>query len=383
MALMWTSATRLAGLGLLLTLWCGCSGDPPPQYIYVYPDGYGPPRDVGSGDSSSKDLPVTWPDVPPIPDVPQPDIPTPPDPGGPDTGNVTCEAGKLVCVSLTQNALCNAQGNGYESVADCPWGKVCDEGTGSCKPLVCSPGQKSCADVDSWHTCLPTGTGFTEPVDCDPGYACITGGLCVDMSCFGQVMLLVDGSGSMVAHWETVAASIDALLDTNPTAAVGVWVFPQAGTSCQTKTTPEVPLTPSPKDQIASWFDSHAPYGKTPLVDAMETVLSAAPGVFAGDPGALVVLSDGADTCAYDWIINPPERTALIVADLEQTTQALFDQHQVKTFVIGYNYDGDPAQLEAIATHGGTDKTTYTAAGNEDELTNALVTVITDLKLCL
>jgi len=114
----------------------------------------------------------------------------------------------------------------------------------------------------------------------------------------------------------------------------------------------------------------------------MQALPALLPGLFTSGKGTVILLSDGADTCAYPLMTDLDQREALIVADLEKATQALWNDKGIKTYVVAYNYEGNPEQLVTIAKNGGTGKTTYTAAGNEQELMSALVSIAQDLKLC-
>ena len=131
---------------------------------------------------------------------------------------------------------------------------------------------------------------------------------------------------------------------------------------------------------MAAWFEEHQPFGQTPLLAAMNHMGAVLPDTFPAG-GALVVLSDGADTCAYSGM-SYEEREALIVDELGAVTSGLFADHGIKTVVVGYQYEGNPDQLNAIAQSGGTGMEAYTEAGGEQELTMALVAIVDDLKEC-
>jgi hypothetical protein len=199
--------------------------------------------------------------------------------------------------------------------------------------------------------------------------------------CLGEVMFLVDVSGSMSFHWESVGNSIAAMTGMSPMASFGLATFPDPDSVCGLPDELELGLAADQAPNIATWFEKHVPFGQTPLLEAMIWMNSLLPGLFTTESGALVVLSDGADTCAYPDL-TVEEREALIVQELGQWTQTLDQDHGIKTYVIGYQFQGNTGQLVAIAENGGTGKNTFTEAGNEEELTGVLISIAEDLKLC-
>ncbi len=295
----------------------------------------------------------------------------------------SCPAGEHVCLSLDTSALCGDDGESYEEQA-CAEDQACNEDSGQCQELVCQPSAEQCASPSSHHTCLDSGTGWAPEVVCDEGYACLSGA-CIDQACLGQVMLLVDTSASMGLQWAEVSASIQKLVGLTPLASFALDTFPipEAVTGCEVDGSPEIELGPGQAGAMELWFTTHNPFGKTPLVATMQDMAAMLPSVFGEAGGALVVLSDGEDTCAYQMMSDLDEREALIEAELAAATSELFQTHGVKTFVIGYNYEGNPGQLIAIVENGGTGKETFTTAGNEQELTSVLVSIVEDLKLCI
>ena len=295
----------------------------------------------------------------------------------------SCPAGGYVCLSLQASAHCGPDGESYEE-EQCSEEQSCNEISGQCQDVVCQPSALECASPSAHHTCLDSGTGWAEEVACDAGYACL-GGACIDQACLGQVLLLVDTSISMGLHWEAVSASLLKLVGLTPLASFALDTFPipDAVTGCEVDGSLEIDIGPGQEEDMEVWFTKHGPFGKTPLVAAMQDMEAMLPGVFGEAGGALVVLSDGEDTCAYQMMADLDEREALIESELAEATANLFQVHGVKTFVIGYNYDGNPGQLIAIVQNGGTGKDTFTTAGNEQELTSVLVSIVEDLKLCI
>lgn len=294
-----------------------------------------------------------------------------------------CTPDGWYCVNDQQSAKCNASGTGNAEFWDCKQGEVCSIFDGRCSEVVCSPGARKCASDGAFTICRPDGTGYLPPTTCAPEQICFGEGTCVLESCIGNVLFLVDTSGSMALHWDAVKGSINTLKGNNPFSRFGLWTFPQGASACNTNPTPAVALADATMPAILSWFDIHEPYGQTPLVDAYQAVVNNAGSIFGSEGGAVVILSDGADTCKYSNILDPVENSALKVADLTAAATGLYSNHDIKTYVIGYQYAGDAAQLDALATNGGTDATGYTEAGSESELASALVDVLEDLKLCL
>lgn len=296
---------------------------------------------------------------------------------------VTCTPGENACLSVKVSGLCNETGDAWESTS-CPESQACNEQTGACAGVVCSPSSKACADGTSIHECLPSGTGWLPKQACGEGFSCVNGS-CMDQECITQVMFLVDISGSMVVNWEAVSASVAKLGAMSPTASFGMWVFPKyVSSGCDVPPAPELEPKPNQGAALQQWFLDNDPFGLTPLVDAMKTVSTSLPAVFAGGMGTLVVLSDGADTCAYPMMTDQVAREELIIQDLATATKSLNEQNGIKTYVIAYNFveQSKTGELIAIAENGGTGKTTYIEAGSEMELMSALVGIGQDIKLC-
>ena len=65
----------------------------------------------------------------------------------------------------------------------------------------------------------------------------------------------------------------------------------------------------------------------------------------------------------------------------EQSTLGLLNQN-IRTYVVGYNYDNDTSGLDARAVNGGTRRDHYTYVGDEEELDRAFESIIRDMKAC-
>jgi Mg-chelatase subunit ChlD len=211
---------------------------------------------------------------------------------------------------------------------------------------------------------------------------CLNGN-CINQACIAEVVLLVDTSQSMGKNWEAVSTSIQKLAAMSPNASFAMVSFPSAkATGCGVPTGASVPMGSNQAGTFFEWFADNNPFGLTPLAEMMTGMSGLAPALFSAGSGTLILLSDGADTCAYKTMTDIEEREKLLLADLEAATTALFTGQGVKTYVIGYNFEGNPAELDAVAKSGGTGKTTYTPAGSEQELTTALIGIAQDIKLC-
>lgn len=285
----------------------------------------------------------------------------------------TCFPGALSCADATTPGQCDATGDTITPASACPAGQGCHEFTGECRPQVCAPGAPSCASLTSYHDCLPSGTGFDSLVrGCFEGSLC-KNSQCVLSGCVPLVMLLVDRSGSMQTQWGAVRASVKSLVADNPAAAIGLMAFPTDG-ACGSPTFPSLPLNYQSQPELDAWFDGTQPVGATPLAFSVRATAIVAESIWGASGGALVVLSDGQDTCPSQ---SEP-------ADMLATwTAALLAEHNVRTYVIGYNFQDDPSELNAIAVNGGTDFTSYLPAGDETELKNAFKAVIADFKSCV
>ncbi len=297
---------------------------------------------------------------------------------------VECTPGQTVCLSFKASQECVESGDDW-GTTNCEDGTACSETSGKCEPVVCSPSATTCLDSARHAQCLPSGTGWGEATECSAGYFCING-TCMKEECLAEVVFVVDTSQSMGQHWETVSASIQKFVAMSPMASFGMIQFPKYVSNdpsgCKVPSTTVVPLQSSQAAAFAEWFTKNSAFGKTPLVGIMQALPEVLPTLFTSGKGTVILLSDGADTCAYPLMTDIDERESLILADLEAATKALWNDKGIKTYVVAYNYEGNPEQLVAIAKNGGTGKTTFTNAGNEQELMSALVGIAQDLKLC-
>lgn len=123
--------------------------------------------------------------------------------------NVVCAPNAPVCDG---NALltCNASGTATTFTQNCsgPFGAVCDEASGSCKPKLCSPGAAVC-DGNTATFCAPDGQGpLPDGHDCDvDGQACWNGEckprLCSDaFSCEGSLLRQCKNNGTLLQAYK-------------------------------------------------------------------------------------------------------------------------------------------------------------------------------------
>ncbi len=305
-----------------------------------------------------------------------------------------CQPGKWYCESLTVSAQCNATGDGPKATTPCEAGTACSPGSGACVSQICAPHQTICASDQSVARCRGDGLDVLPADPCAEGSYCVDGH-CVLGSCLGHVMVLLDRSGSMdwpvddedplgPNRWAEVRDALVDLVATNPAARFGITAFPGSTGTCHATSQPEISLTTyNTAARFSRWFHDNAPYGSTPLLQAMQTMRDHAPDVFGPGGGTLLVVSDGEDTCAHPDLLDQPNlRISNIAKALEDATATLLAEHGVKTFVIGFNYEGEAAELDAIARAGGTGRTAHLPASDAHELSQALGAVVTDWKLC-
>jgi hypothetical protein len=109
---------------------------------------------------------------------------------------------------------------------------------------------------------------------------------------------------------------------------------------------------------------------------------------------ALLVVSDGVDTCYIDCLTRcgmfdfaclmacETEADALVTEALVNSTRTLRDSRAVRTFVIGFGEGASDSQLSAIAENGGTALGRWIQASNVDDLTAAIQTIVDEMFEC-
>lgn len=282
-----------------------------------------------------------------------------------------CAPGARFCPDDDTSAVCEDSGEAFRDPTSCEAGTACHPFGGACLEPICEPGGIECTSGLSFHHCLSSGTGWdSESLSCPKDFVC-TEGQCIYKPCLPTVLLLVDRSGSMVDNWPEVKDSVRNVVAGNPEAQFGLMSFPFDG-KCGVLYAPEIPIATHDPDLFDAWFDLHVPEGATPLTEAMFGVLTSADIVFGAYKGALILLSDGGETCDQNDVTS----------DLMALTDGLLEDKGIQTWVIGYKFTGDPVQLTAIASRGGTELGTYIPAGSESELTDAFQAVVNDFKQC-
>ena len=181
---------------------------------------------------------------------------------------------------------------------------------------------------------------------------CQSGG---QYSCFRGI-----GNGTdrtSLTFWEVVehALAQSLIAPINDDVEFGLQMFPfkNAGAfSCEVGTDPEVPPAVSTQITIMSQMLERLPFGRSPLLAALQSV-AAKPGRLA-DPavsGAVVMLTDGGDNCSE---LTQDE----IVTSLGSSAAKLLEAG-VKTYVVRFGKPDSKtpeqeAQLRAIVANGGT-----------------------------
>jgi hypothetical protein len=282
-----------------------------------------------------------------------------------------CTPGEATCTALLESQVCHWDGQSWDTVA-CKSNEVCQADWGGCVPVMCQPFTTECTADQSLRTCSPDGLAW-EAGSCDDDHFC-TEGYCLYGRCLGHVLLLIDRSSSMKPHWQSVRQSVLNLVSSHDEARFGVMVFP-GDEKCTVPEDPAIPLTAFGKEEVfEAFFNAYGPSISTPLLGGLKRVRQNLDSIFGDQKGIVVVISDGEDTCQGN--------KQMVANQLKNETQALSDAG-VQTYVIGYKYQGDTAQLEAIAGHGNTGRDSYIKAGNENELDDAFKGIVSDIKLCL
>jgi hypothetical protein len=321
-----------------------------------------------------------------------------------------CQANRVECLSETTFRACPADSSAWSPETPCPDEQRCI--AGACEPCdlatECLPGNKL------HRYCQNPAVDFDETVTCQPGRTCMDGGCfacspdvveckqettfrrcsadglawggeescgtdevcfqreCHYYGCIPRVLLLVDSSGSMGTNWIAVKNTIAALVAANPNIRFGLKNFPSAGTTCDVDASIEIPFAQDQSADFVEWFQGHSANGATPLVRAMQVLNENAAAMYGAFGGAVVLLSDGDDTC---YTGGAPKVDAAVA------TSGLYLDHKVRTYVIAYNYSGDTTILDTIANNGGSGAG-YLAADDQAELLAAFQEAVDDVKLC-
>ncbi len=297
-------------------------------------------------------------------------------------GEAGCKRCSLekTCVSDTKaRQRCTSGEVEWQEDTTCALGSTCKDGV--C--LACEANRTECLSETTYRACTSDGLAWSTPLTCGADEACLpiaagsTEGRCLPYACSPRVLLLVDFSGSMSPHWESVRASVAAIVSANPDLRFGLKTFPDVDSwGCDVSPTLEIPFAEDNAGLFDAWFADNDPTGATPLADAMEVMRQNANAIFSELGGTIIVLSDGQDSCYWDSS-GPP-----ITFALATSTAGLYEQARVRTFAIGYSFGGDPGELNTISNNGGTGLRTHIPAGDEEELTDAFQDVIDKVKFC-
>ncbi|MBI5502019.1 MAG: hypothetical protein HY907_17385 [Deltaproteobacteria bacterium] len=319
------------------------------------------------------------------------------DGGGDGSG---CTSAAPFCSSDGRNVLrCNSSGTA--EVLQACWPDLACR-LGACVTAVCSPGQSECVDSDTQRRCASDGSGWEE-TDCATGMRCgSSSGMC-GAPCLMRMFILLDQSGSMAdgapSKWEQARQALSTLT-ASPAAAdmeFGLGAFPTDG-NCGVDGLVAHPVPEADAAMVGSYFSSHSANGATPLLAAMQAMAEDTSANLSDEAyhNALLVVSDGMDTCYDDCVtgcftsptpfVCITECEARVEAEvaglLAETTARLRDERQIRTYVIGFGSDVSDLELSAIAENGGTALARWIAAGNVDDLTAALQTIIDEMWEC-
>ena len=187
-------------------------------------------------------------------------------------------------------------------------------------------------------------------IECETGdqYACIRG----------------VGNGTdrpVLTFWEVVehALSQSLIAPINDDVEFGLQFFPAKNSeafSCEVASAPEVPPAPATQITIMSQMFERLPFGRSPVLAALQSIADA-PGRLAEPTvsGAVVLLTDGGDNCTDG---DAATVQAQIVAGLSASAAKLL-KAGVKTYVVRFGKQANKTpeqeeQLRAIVANGGT-----------------------------
>lgn len=287
-----------------------------------------------------------------------------------------CDPGEVKCLSTATYMTCADDGRAWSNYVPCEADHVCVGGACEDCQLV-----SACDSITSHQTRCIDDVGtviWSESVSCQDDQVC-KNATCIYAGCLPSVILVVDRSSSMEFHWPDVRDSVAQLVSDNPKVRFGLYAFP-SDMNCEVPTELDLPFSQDEPETFSNWFDMVGTSYSTPLLPAMREIADLAPEALGKPGGAVVVVADGEDTCAYEPDLS---------AQLAEIATNLRQSHAIHTYVIGYAFgspltpfDGE-TQLDAMAKAGGTSYDTYIPAGNEEELTKAFGDIVVDWKLCL
>jgi len=193
-----------------------------------------------------------------------------------------------------------------------------------------------------------------------------------------RVMILIDHSGTMSgSKWNIARTAIYNLMETFAVTSLefGLDVLPDAtGYDCEVFAPVVIDSGPDTETLIADALEAMVTTSSTPIYDAMNAFVDPdyAPGLATNTYDKyLVLVTDGMDTCTSLGLSDFVNLTTLLVA------------MGIKVIVVGFAFETDPAQLDAIAANGGTEFTTYINAGDEPALNAAFTTIGSSIINCV
>ncbi len=204
-----------------------------------------------------------------------------------------------------------------------------------------------------------------------------------------RIMLLQDRSSSMTAtvegtpKWNLAETAVGNMVNTwGNDIDFGVDFFSDPNGRQQCTATPSATLDTGPGniDEIASLMATMGPFtstggGRTPLYLALERYLDPLHAQVFLDgtvESYLVVVSDGADSCESEGVPTRNGGSSVTPEQFSSLTSEILETTKIKTIVIGFGDEAEPAQLNAIAGSGGTEFTQFFDAQDGPALEEAL-----------
>lgn len=201
----------------------------------------------------------------------------------------------------------------------------------------------------------------------------------------GRLMILQDFSSSMndSNKWNDARSALLAVLTDPQFSSIqfGFDVFPDYD-FCGVGTL-QLACGPDTAADIATALPNIDPASGagTPLYCALENLLHDSYGaglLNTGETTYVLLVSDGEPSCTtYECDGSYTDVTPAMMGDLAADLAAL----DVRTFVIGFGYSGDPTYLEAVADNGGTG-TAVINVSDSAALESALSTVVGEVVSC-
>jgi hypothetical protein len=179
------------------------------------------------------------------------------------------------------------------------------------------------------------------------------------------------------SKWDIARNAIYNLMETFAVTSLefGLDVLPDpTGYSCEVFAPVVIDSGPGTEAGIAAALAAMVTTSSTPIYDAMDAFVDPdyAPGLATNTYDKyLVLVTDGMDTCTSLGVSYFIDLTNLLVA------------MGIKVIVVGFAFDSDPAQLDAIASNGGTEFTTYIDAADEPALNAAFTAIGTSIINCV